>query len=244
MPKINKKKNKRIKHNKRPERPNGSTENGIIYLDESGRGSLAGPMMSAAVCIVGATSLQTGNPEVNDSKKLSPIKRERLFNEINSDKGIVSYVDTISSTEIDNLGMGEAWKENMKRAILGILQKLDPGKTFDVIIDGKFARIGLENSRIKSYTGCVKADSIHYAASCAGILAKVTHDKIIENIVDNKLNKEEKQVFGPIFTKGKGYWYNQIHSDFLKSGIYTQFHRKSFNPLKKFIDQNKQKDHK
>jgi ribonuclease HII len=140
--------------------------------------------------------------------------------------------------------MAQAWKDNMKRAIEGLLGKLGTCKKFDVIIDGKFARIGLENSRIKSYTGCVKADSIHYAASCAGILAKVTHDKIIENIVDNKLSKEEKQVFGPIFAKGKGYWYNQIHSNLLQSGIYTQFHRKSFNPLKKFIVKNKQKDYK
>lgn len=134
----------------------------VAGVDEAGRGPLAGPVVAAAVILDDLHPI----PGLADSKKLSPARRERLYDEIRA-KALCCSVAEATVEEIDRLNILQATMLAMRRAVEGL--RLKPAK---VLVDG---------NRLPSLPmlaeAIVKGDSKVAAISAASILAKVTRDR-------------------------------------------------------------------
>ncbi|MFC7460715.1 ribonuclease HII [Hydrogenophaga defluvii] len=134
----------------------------IAGVDEAGRGPLAGPVVAAAVILDDLHPIAG----LADSKKLSPTKRERLYDEIRA-KALCCSVAEASVEEIDRLNILQATLLAMRRAVEGL--RLKPAK---VLVDGnRLPPLPMLAEAI------VKGDSKVAAISAASILAKVTRDR-------------------------------------------------------------------
>ena len=134
----------------------------VAGVDEAGRGPLAGPVMAAAVI------LDDRRPIVGlaDSKKISPRRREALFDEIRA-KALCCSIAEASVEEIDALNILQATMLAMRRAVMGL--RLPPKL---VLVDGN--RLPVLDIRAEAI---VKGDDKVPAISAASILAKVSRDR-------------------------------------------------------------------
>lgn len=134
----------------------------VAGVDEAGRGPLAGPVMAAAVI------LDDRRPIVGlvDSKKISPRRREALFDEIRA-KALCCSIAQASIEEIDTLNILQATMLAMRRAVMGL--RLPPKL---VLVDGN--RLPVLDIRAEAI---VKGDDKVPAISAASILAKVSRDR-------------------------------------------------------------------
>lgn len=172
----------------------------LCGIDEAGRGPWAGPMFIAGVIllddIVG----------LNDSKKLTQKKREKLFEEIiNKSK---YHIVLKSAKEIDEFGISSC----LKNSILEIMDKLKDF-TSEFLIDGN------TNFSIQKLKNEVKADEKYSSVSAASILAKVSRDRFM-----NELSKAY-----PLynFEKHKGYGTKE-HLEVIKKFGRSEIHRFTF----------------
>jgi ribonuclease HII len=194
-----------------------------IYLDEVGQGAWMGPLSVGAVYLLDGFEAKG----IHDSKLLKPHEREKVYEELKSHPLILFHVEHISNAELDDLGgLGKAWKEAMKRAVSKMSQLTrDRGlKVERVILDG--------NKTFESTipVECfVKADSIYTGVSAAAIMAKVERDKMMERLSANYPEFEK------IMKNGKGYRFGVAHDDLIARGVYTDLHRKTYNPLKSVL---------
>lgn len=179
----------------------------IAGVDEAGRGPLAGPVVAAAVILPDNHSIEG----LADSKKLSPKKREKLFEEIQavSDVG----VGIISHKKIDKINILQGTYQAMRQALDSLVVK--PEKA---LIDG----FALPNYSVKN-EGIVDGDNKVEAISAASIIAKVTRDRIMRNVAPIFPNFR--------FEKHKGYG-TKLHMEVLNEFKATPIHRKSFKPVK------------
>jgi ribonuclease HII len=138
----------------------------ICGMDEVGRGALAGPLVACAVIL----NNQIPIPKLNDSKKLNKKHREEIFQEIIV-SGAEIVIEEISVRLINSKGIGWANKEIFKR----LIRKIDAHK---YIIDGNF-KINIKGKNIKSV---IKADSSRKCVMAASIVAKVTRDRLMQNL--------------------------------------------------------------
>ena len=131
-------------------------------VDEAGRGPLAGPVVAAAVI------LDDFNPisGLADSKKLTPLRREKLFDEIRA-KALCCSIALATAEEIDTLNILQATMLAMKRAVEGL--RLKPAK---VLVDGN--RLPTLEMLAEAI---VKGDALVPSISAASILAKVYRDR-------------------------------------------------------------------
>lgn len=181
----------------------------IAGIDEAGRGPLAGPVVAAA-CILPNDYMILG---LDDSKKLSASKRERLYEEII--RYSISYsIVRIEPVVIDRINILEATKKAMIQCIAELEMKPDI-----VLVDAvDLKQISMPCKPI------IKGDALSNSIAAASILAKVYRDKIM---------CEYDTVFpGYGFSKHKGYGTAQ-HYEALKSLGVCQIHRHSF--LKSFF---------
>ena len=179
----------------------------IAGVDEAGRGPLAGPVVAAAVILPNNHKIDG----LADSKKLSPKKRKRLFDEIKSVSKV--GVGIVSHKTIDEINVLQGTYKAMRKA-LGRLSK----KPEKALIDG----FPLPNQVIKN-EGIIGGDSKIESISAASIVAKVTRDQIMKNM--DPIFPE----FG--FSQHKGYGTKQ-HMEALKKFKATPIHRKTFRPVK------------
>jgi ribonuclease HII len=179
----------------------------IAGVDEAGRGPLAGPVVAAAVI------LDDLNPIIGlaDSKKLTALKRERLFDEIRA-KALCCSIAEATVEEIDELNILQATLLAMRRAVEGL--RLKPTK---VLVDGN--RLPVLDVLAEAI---VKGDSKVQAISAASILAKVHRDRWCQ-----ELHAQYPQ-YG--FDGHKGYG-TAAHLQALKEHGATPWHRKSFAPV-------------
>ena len=182
----------------------------IAGMDEAGRGPLAGPVVCA--CVVMDLDKDKIVDGVNDSKKLTPKKREKLYDEIV--KNAICYkILEIDEKVIDKINILQATKLGMKQAVEGLLVEPDI-----VLIDA--VRI---DSDVKQQP-IIHGDALSYSIACASILAKVYRDrKMVE------LSKVYPQYQ---FDKHKGYG-TKLHIELLKKYGKCPIHRESF--IKNFI---------
>ena len=184
--------------------------NYICGIDEAGRGPLAGPVVVAAV-IMPKNSMIEG---VNDSKKVSEKKREKLYEEITS-SAIAWGVGIIDQNEIDSLNILNATKKGLTSAIKEL--EIKPNL---ILVD---ALTGIDTLGIP-YRSIIKGDAKSYSIAAASIIAKVTRDRIMRQW------DELYPMYG--FEKHKGYG-TKMHIEAIKEYGICPLHRKSF--VKKFI---------
>lgn len=177
----------------------------ITGIDEAGRGSLAGPVVAAAVILPGQFFI----PDIKDSKKLTSKKRTGLYYAILK-KAIDIGIGIVEANIIDNININQASFLAMKRAILNL--KIIPDY---LLVDG-FKIPHLKISQIRLIKGEDKSISI----AAASIIAKVYRDNIMV-----KFDQKYPQYY---FRKNKGYGTEEHFKALEKYGA-TEIHRKTYN---------------
>lgn len=182
----------------------------ICGVDEAGRGPLAGPVYAAAVILPYGKVIEG----VNDSKKLSPRKREKLYDEIC--KSAISYaVSSVSAEKIDEINILRATHLAMINAVESLTVKPD-----FTLVDGNI----LPNWEYAA-EALVKGDALSHSIACASILAKVSRDRFMIE------KSEEYPLYG--FKKHKGYG-TKLHIEMIKNYGPCPLHRRTF--LSKIIN--------
>lgn len=184
--------------------------NNLCGIDEAGRGPLAGPVVVAGV-IMPKDSMIEG---INDSKKVSEKKREKLYDLI-IEEAISYSVAIIGQDVIDEINILNATKEGVTKVVDGLDVKPDL-----IIIDA----LNHINTRGIPYEPIIKGDAKCYNIAAASILAKVTRDRIMRQW------DEIYPQYGFIQHKGYG---TAKHIQAIKDYGLTPIHRKSFT--KKFV---------
>jgi ribonuclease HII len=180
----------------------------IAGVDEAGRGPWAGPVVAGAV-ILPENIFING---INDSKKLTPQKREELFLEINK-KALAVSTGICEVSVIDSVNILNATYIAMHKALSGL--KIKPDIVF---IDGNpVPHMGFTQISI------VKGDSKSISIAAASIIAKVTRDRLMIELAD--IYPEYK------FDKHKGYG-TKKHRELLEIHGVSDIHRKSFKPVR------------
>jgi len=201
-----------LKDNKRYEKE--LYEKGITLIagvDEVGRGPLVGPVVAAAAILPKNYTLEG----LTDSKKLSEKKREYFYDILKKD-AISIGIGIISNETIDEINIYEATKLAMYEAINNLSIKPE-----HILIDAM--KLELENT-----TAIIKGDLKSISISAASIIAKVTRDRMME-----ELDKEYPMYN---FKKNKGYPTKDHIKAIEEYGIIS-LHRKSYSPVKEY--QNK-----
>ena len=180
----------------------------IAGVDEAGRGPLAGPVAAAAVILSEDHSIAG----LNDSKKLSPKKREILYDKI-MNQALAVGIATVDEKTIDRMNILNGTYEAMQMA----LEDLDI-QPDHALIDG----FPLPNQIIPN-EGIIRGDEKIEVIQAASIIAKVTRDRIMDKY--DIIFPE----FG--FSNNKGYG-TPKHMDALKKWKATPIHRKSFRPVR------------
>jgi len=187
-------------------------------IDEAGRGPWAGPVVAATVVFVQPETIPPFLCDgIQDSKKLSKEKRAYLYTELLSYEGAHCGVGMASVEEIDQLNILRATFLAMERSVDAL-----PQKPPTLLIDGKF---------IPSFEGIdthpvIKGDGISLSIAAASILAKVTRDRLMEELA---------AIFpGYGWERNAGYGTASHHAALRMHGV-TPHHRKSFAPIRALI---------
>jgi len=184
----------------------------VAGVDEAGRGPLAGPVFAAAVILDDLVPIAG----LNDSKKLSAKRRERLYDEIRA-KALCCSVAMASVEEIDRLNILQATLLAMQRAVKGL--RLKPAK---VLVDGN--RLPTLDVLAEAVVG---GDALVKSISAASILAKVSRDRWAD-----ELHQRHPQ-YG--FDRHKGYGTAEHMAALQRHGVLPE-HRRSFAPVARLCD--------
>jgi ribonuclease HII len=179
----------------------------VAGVDEAGRGPLAGPVVAAAVILDDRAPIKG----LADSKVLTALKRERLYDEIRA-KALCCSIALASVEEIDKLNILQATMLAMQRSVEGL--RLKPTK---VLVDGN----RLPSLKVLA-EAIVSGDALVPAISAASILAKVTRDRMLEEL------HVQHPDYG--FDRHKGYGTAQ-HLKALETLGPLAIHRRSFAPV-------------
>lgn len=187
----------------------------IACIDEVGRGCLLGDVVACAIIMPKGVAIEG----VKDSKKLTPLKREKLYNII-LDNCIAYGIGRVNSSTIDEINIKESTKLAMKYAIENLVDKTGNKVTPDyLLVDAENVYMDIPQEAI------IKGDEKCHGIACASIIAKVYRDRLClewANIYPN---------YGIENHKGYG---TKKHIDALKLYGPTTIHRHSF--LKKILD--------
>jgi len=188
----------------------------MVGIDEAGRGSLAGSMFLVGVKTPSEIHIQRLKElGLNDSKKLSPKKRMKIYNYII--KKVNYKICKFTACIIDKEGLSGCYKK-------GLTEIYTYFKNEEIIFDGN-TLYGL-NLPIKTET---KADAKYLEVSLASVIAKVERDLEIEEIA--------KQYPQYLWNKHNGYP-QKIHTEMIKEfGILKGIHRESWKNIKKIKEE-------
>jgi len=182
----------------------------IAGVDEAGRGPLAGPIVAAAVILPEDLTI----PGINDSKVLSPGKREELFGQI-LERCLAFGIGMRSASFIDKHGIVRATFSAMKMALEMLSLKVSPDFA---LVDG-YPIPGLAIGQ----EAIVKGDEKLASIACASIVAKVTRDRIMRSY--------DTLYPGYAFGRHKGY-YTREHGLCLETKGPSPIHRYSCDPVR------------
>ncbi|MCH7225379.1 ribonuclease HII [Haloferula sp. A504] len=180
----------------------------VAGIDEAGRGPLAGPVAAAAVILPDDFHSEV----LNDSKRLSAAKRERLYEELTTDPSIRWGLAFAGPEEIDRINILRATHAAMARAVEAL------GVTVDFcLIDG----LPVKGFPLP-HDGVVKGDGLSLSIAAASIIAKVSRDRHMLEAA------EEFPAYG--FERHKGYG-TKAHLEALRRHGPCRIHRRSFQPV-------------
>ena len=184
----------------------------IAGVDEAGRGPLIGSVVAAAVILDPSLPIEG----LNDSKKLTAKKREKLFEEIQQ-KALAWSIAEASHEEIDEINILQATMLAMQRAVAGLKVQADL-----VRIDGnRCPDLSLPCEAV------IGGDALHQEISAASILAKVARDRQMQEL------DAEYPAYG--FAKHNGYP-TKAHMEAIEvHGVLAQ-HRRSYKPIRQILD--------
>ena len=182
----------------------------IVGMDEAGSGPLAGPLVIACVIL----PIDYNNEEINDSKKLTEKKRDRLYDEIQKHATYIG-VKIVDEATIDRLNIYAATKRGMEELIKEIPFKVDV-----VLVDAMKIDVG----DIKTLP-LIHGDAISSSIAAASIIAKVTRDRMMYEI-----DKEYPQ-YG--FKNHKGYG-TKKHMEAIEEYGICKYHRLTYYPVSKY----------
>lgn len=192
--------------------------NNVCGIDEVGRGCWAGPLIAGAVIFGINTDIKTKEiRQINDSKKITPKKREQLA------EFIIHFskhwgIGSVSSKELDKIGLSKANELAMERAVQNLGNKPD-----FCLIDGNAMK---ESPHIGLFKNIIKGDGKSISIAAASILAKVFRDKLMNSI------DSDYPEYG--FNAHKGYGTGLHRKSIIKHGI-LPIHRQSFSPIKELL---------
>ncbi len=176
----------------------------ICGIDEAGRGPLAGPVVAGAVIL----PKDCGILYINDSKKLSPARREELY-EVIMEQAVAVGIGQIGPQRIDEINILQATYEAMRQAIGSL------SVTPEILLNDAVTIPGVEIPQVPIIKGDAKSISI----GAASIIAKVTRDRLMVDY--------DRQYPGYGFAENKGYG-SAAHIEALKRLGPTPIHRRSF----------------
>ena len=182
----------------------------IAGVDEAGRGPLAGPLVVAA-CILPEGLIF---PEIDDSKKLTSLKREALSQKLIDHPDISHYIIEISPEEIDRLNILQATLYGMAEAVKNI------SADFALIDGNKLPNLTVPGKAI------VKGDHLSYSIGAASVLAKVRRDHLMEELA----------IKWPGYgLEGHKGYPTKKHIEALERLGPTPIHRKSYAPVRRAL---------
>ena len=187
----------------------------IAGTDEAGRGPLVGPVVAA--CVVLPNDYE--NEEINDSKKLTEKKREKLY-DIIMENALAVGVSIISAKEIDEINILEASRKGMIESFKEANKKIKIEVLLTDAMEIKTLDIPVEK--------IIKGDAKSISIAAASIIAKVTRDRLLM-----ELDKKYPE-YG--FSSHKGYPTKKHLEAIEKYGIFDEY-RKTYGPVKKIIEQ-------
>lgn len=182
----------------------------VVGIDEVGRGPLAGPVVTCAIELPHDFDLL----DVNDSKQLRAVDRERLYPQILAACVDVS-IGIASPRQIDQLNIYQATRVAMRDAVLGLVHQPDL-----LLIDAMQIDVPIEQQKL------IKGDAKSVSIGAASIVAKVYRDHLMQ--MYNQLYP------GYGFLQNDGYGTKQHLDGMAKLGI-TPIHRHSFSPVAKYL---------
>ena len=185
----------------------------LCGVDEAGAGPLAGPVYAAAVILPRELDL----PGLNDSKKLTPKRREALYGRI-VETAVAWSVASVSAAEIDELDILNARMLAMNRAVAGLSVQPDL-----CLIDGNRDH-GSSVAIAAPHRCLVGGDGKSASIAAASILAKVSRDRYVTEVLDREYPQYR-------FAKHKGYG-TKLHYELLDRYGPCPEHRRTF--LKKW----------
>lgn len=190
----------------------GADRHLVAGTDEAGRGPLAGPVVAAAVIL----DRHAVPPGLNDSKKLTAKKRQKLFDLILANADVA--IATSSALHIDSSDIRKASLDAMRRAVACL-----PRRPQFALIDGR----DVPPSLCCSGKAIIKGDSRSLSIAAASIVAKVTRDRMMEHAATCFA------AYG--FDKHAGYG-TAAHRQAIADNGPCPLHRMSFRPLRRDID--------
>ena len=180
----------------------------IAGIDEAGRGPLAGPVVAAAVVLPDGYE----HRRLNDSKKLAPSSRQAIYRELTTDSSVQWAVASLDASEVDRLNILRATHEAMRRAFGALPRRPD-----HALIDGRPV-----HPFPVPHTAIVDGDAISFSIAAASVIAKVTRDRLMEEI------DMRYPAYG--FSQHKGYATSRHLAILARDGP-CPIHRYSFRPV-------------
>lgn len=196
----------------------GAAKNGYVTIagiDEAGRGPLAGPVVSAAVIL----PRNFANAEITDSKKLSPVRRGKLYDLI-YEHAVAIGIGIVDAWEIDRINILQASLLSMAIATLNLQPTPDC-----LLIDGIFP-VPLPTQQVT----IPKGDALSISISAASIVAKVTRDRLMDRY---DLDYPQYR-----FTSHKGYP-TKAHREAIQRFGCCPIHRRSFKGVAEHVRPSK-----
>ena len=178
--------------------------NAVCGVDEAGRGPLAGPVYAAAVILPEGCEIEG----LNDSKKISEKKREKLFDVI-IEKAVSYSIASVDEKTIDEINILQATYLAMRKAVEG----LDGPADYALIDGNRMPALSIDGETI------IKGDANSPSIAAASILAKVSRDRYMLEL-DKKMPQYQ-------FAKHKGYG-TKLHYEMLTEHGVSDSHRISF----------------
>lgn len=185
----------------------------ICGIDEVGRGPLAGPVVAGAVILPKDVQIL----ELNDSKQLSAAKRDELYDVI-MERAVAVGIGYASEKRIDEINILNATYEAMRQAIKNL------GVEPDILLNDAVTIPGVSMKQVPIIKGDAKSASI----AAASIVAKVTRDRLMEEM--------DQKYPGYDFASNKGYG-SASHIEALKTIGPCEIHRRSF--IGHFVEESK-----
>jgi ribonuclease HII len=184
----------------------------IAGIDEAGRGPLAGPVVAAAVVL----PCDYHHGVLRDSKQLTPLQRERLYEELINRVDVFWAVSIVTHLDVDRLNILRATHKAMRAAAAQLTSLPD-----HVLIDG----LPVRPFPIQQ-TALVDGDALSFSIAAASVVAKVTRDRLMLDF------DREFPEYG--FAQHKGYA-TELHLERLRLHGPCPIHRRSFLPVQQLV---------